>query len=108
MGSNRVTRKEAVSVAQAIKLLLSREHMASAHNSYRISLAWDQASGAAKYTVKRYYREGKLYITVDSSVVRNQLLFQKTALIEKMNHILGNDEMFIQSVTPPVQELILK
>ena len=108
MGSNRVTKKEAVSVADAIKIFLQRERLAPAHNTYRIALAWDQASGAAKYTIKRFYRDGKLFITVDSSVVRNQLSFQKQALIDKMNHILEEDEMFIPSLNPPIQELILK
>lgn len=108
MGSNRVTRKDAVSIADAIKLWLSQARLAPQHNSYRIALAWDQASGAAKYTIKRYYRDGKLFITVDSSVVRNQLSFQKKALVEKMNRILEEDELFISRGLPAIRELILK
>lgn len=108
MGSNRVTRKDAVSIADAIKLLLKKERLAAPHNAYRISLAWDMASGAALYTVKRFYRDGKLYITVDSSVVRNQLSFQKAALIDKMNRILSEDELFISGDSSPIKELVLK
>ena len=108
MASNRVSRKNALSVAEAIKMFFKQERLSGPHNSYRISLAWDQASGAAKYTVKRFFREGRLYITVDSSVVRNQLSFQRTALIERMNSILKEDEMFISDDSDPIKELIIK
>jgi hypothetical protein len=36
-------------------------------------MAWDQASGAAPYTIKRYFRDGKLFITLSSSVLCSQL-----------------------------------
>ena len=72
--------------------------------------AWDAASGAARYTVRRFYRDGKLYITVDSSVVRSQLSFQRDALLKKINALLAEDSLFTRDDARVgfVKELILK
>lgn len=110
MEKNRIQRKEAVSLADALKMMLEDAHMTASHNTQRIFEAWDTASGASRYTLKRFFRDGKLYITVDSSVVRSQLSFQKDALLAKINSLLGEDPLFISGdkATVTVKELILK
>ena len=72
--------------------------------------AWDDASGAGNYTLKRFFRDGKLYITLSSSVIRGQLSVRKTFLLEKVNAVLADDPMMIRNDTYPqvVTELILK
>ena len=57
-------------------------------------MLWDECSGAGPFTLKRYFRSGTLYVTLSSSVIRNQLSFQKEALIEKMNACLSGDSLF--------------
>lgn len=93
-----------------IQMVMKQSGAALTHNTHRVYSAWNDASGAANYTLKRFYREGKLYITLNSSVVRNQLYFQKDVLIEKINGILENDELFIKDDPRCsfVKELILK
>lgn len=108
MERNRVQRKEAIQVGDALKLFLTASKLVKPHNTYRIFQAWDDASGAERFTLKRYYRDGKLYVTIGSSVVRSQLLFQKDALVEKINEILSADDMYISDGQPAVKELILK
>lgn len=79
-------------------------------NTRRIFEAWDQASGASRYTLRRYFRDGKLYVTLNSSMVRSQLGFQRAVLVEQINEILRKDELF-QKDDPSVryvEELILK
>jgi len=105
---SRVTRKEALTVAQALRLFLRSSNLAAPHNYQRMNIAWENASGASKYTLKTFYREGKFYVTLGSSVVRNQLSFQKAALLEKMNSVLEQDELFIGNGSPAIKELILK
>ena len=63
-------------------------------NTRRIYEAWDEASGAAHYTLRRYFRDGTLYITLNSSMVRGQLSLQREALRERINEILSSDELF--------------
>lgn len=95
---------------EVVSMYIKSMKISSGLNTQCIFSAWDDASGAAQFTLKKFFRDGKLYITLNSSVVRNQLSFQKDALIEKMNDILSRNELFSsddQRVTF-VKELILK
>ena len=107
---SRVARKTAVSLSEAIQEYLKAAKLTSGLNTQRIFAAWDAASGAGRYTVRRFFRDGRLYITVDSSVVRSQLSFQRDTLIEKINALLAQDELFIRDDARVgiVKELILK
>ena len=107
---SRVSRKSAIPLGELIQEYLKSSRLGSGHNTQRIFAAWDAASGAARYTVRRFFRDGKLYITVDSSVVRSQLSFQRQALRDKVNALLAEDELYIRdrSGGDVVKELILK
>lgn len=89
---------------------LKQSHLATGLNTQRVFSAWDEASGAGHYTLKRFYRDGKLYITLSSSVVRSQLSFQKALILEKINSILSTDELFSKEGAGSgfVKEIILK
>ena len=92
----RIERKTALGMEELVQQYIKSMKISSGLNTHRIFAAWDQASGAAEFTIKRYYRGGKLYVTLSSSVVRNQLSFQKEALIEKINALLWQDALFTQ------------
>ncbi len=79
------------------------------HNTQRIFIAWNEVSGAQQYTIKRFFRDGKLYITLSSSVVCSQLSMQKDVLLKKINAAIAGDELYIgRQNEGPVKELILK
>ena len=107
---NRLPRKNAVTIGDAIEEMLRATKLASGLNIQRIFSAWDEASGAGPFTIRKFFRDGKLYITTSSSVICSQLSFQKEELIEKMNAILAGDRLFIKDdpKTGYVKELILK
>lgn len=79
-------------------------------NTRRIFKAWDEASGAAQFTMKRFFRDGKLFITLNSSMARLQLSMQTDLMKERINRILENDELFIKDDPKVgyVDEIILK
>jgi len=107
---SKVARKTAVPLEDLIHEYLRAGHLTAPLNTRRIFAAWDAASGAARYTVRRFFRDGKLYITVDSSVVRSQLSFQRQELVDKINALLAQDDLFTRDDGRVgfVQELILK
>ena len=107
---SRVARKTAVPLSDLIREYIQASKLTAGLNTQRIFAAWDAASGAGRYTVRRFFRDGRLYITVDSSVVRSQLSFQRDTLIEKINALLAQDELFTQDDARVgiVKELILK
>ena len=105
-----IRRKEALTMEEVIGEYIKSAKIASGLNTQRIFAAWDACSGAGPFTLKRYFRSGTLYITLNSSVIRNQLSFQKAALIEKMNAALSEDRLFTQDnrTVGYVRELVLK
>lgn len=107
---NRMTRKSAVSMDELIRRYIDDMKISAGLNTHLVFTAWDEVSGAGRYTIGRYFRDGKLYITLSSSMVRNQLSFQKNDMIRRMNQILAQDSLF-SSDNPRVsyvKELILK
>ena len=109
-GSVRLARKKALTMEELVPMYIKSMKLTAGLNTQRIFAAWDDASGAAPYTLKRFFRDGRLYITLSSSVVRNQLSFQSDALVEKINSILSRDGLFTKddARVSYVKELILK
>jgi hypothetical protein len=105
-----IRRKEALTMEEVIEEYIKSAKLASGLNTQRIFAAWDACSGAGPFTLKRYFRSGTLYITLNSSVIRNQLSFQKTELVEKMNATLAGDRLFTSDnrTVGYIQELVLK
>lgn len=106
----RIHRKEAVSMDEVVKQYIRSMKIAAGLNTQRIFAAWDACSGAGEFTLKRFFRDGKLYITLGSSVIRSQLYFQKDILIEKMNRFLSQDSLFTEDnhAVGYIKELILR
>ena len=107
---SRISHKNAQPISELVRLYLSSRGLSKGMSSHLVFTAWDNASGAGPYTVGRFFRDGRLYITLSSSVVRSQLGFQKKELLDKINALLDADELF-PGKTPGgkyVKELILK
>lgn len=81
---------------ELVRAYIKSMRLAPGLNTQRIFAAWDACSGAAPFTLRRFFRSGTLYITVSSSVVRNQLYFQRDLLVEKMNAWLSGDTLFTE------------
>lgn len=107
--SNRIARKSAQPLVEVFKQMLAESGAATTHNTNLIFSAWDAVSGARAYTIKRFFRDGKLYITLSSSVICNQLSMQKDVLVAKINSVIAGNELYIgQAAEGPVKQLILK
>lgn len=106
----RIHRKEAVGMDKLVSIYIKQMKLAAGLNTQRIYDAWDNCSGAGPYTLKRYFRAGKLYVTLSSSMVRTQLSFQKDLLLEKINAVLREDPLFTEDnhSVSYVKEIVLK
>lgn len=106
----RMARKTAQPLSDVLKDFIKANRLTRGINIQCVFRAWDDASGAAAYTSRRFFRDGKLYITLSSSVVRSQLSFQKDLLLEKVNARLSEDRLFDADDESGtfVKELILK
>ena len=107
--NNNIAPKKALPVSDVIKLMIRSYGATASHNAQRIYMAWNEVSGAGESTIRRYYRDGRLVITLNSSVVRSALLFQKEALLQKINARIAQDSLFIGAdENCTVKELVLK
>ncbi|MCR5003757.1 MAG: DUF721 domain-containing protein [Bacteroidales bacterium] len=106
----RIARKKALEMNELMRMFIDDMKLGPALNTQRIFKAWDEASGAGQFTLKKFFRDGTLYVTTSSSVVRNQLFFQSEALVAKMNKILEEDHLFLKDEPKVgyVKKLILK
>lgn len=94
--NNRLPRKKAVAFSSAFKEFLLEERLSSGFNTQRIFDAWDTVSGAAAYTTNRFFRDGVLYITTNSSMVKSHLQMQSRALVRGINDHIASDELFVK------------
>ena len=107
---NRIGRKDAQGMQELIGQYIREMKLASGYNRQRIFEAWDVVSCASRYTIDRFFRDGMLYCTISSSVVRNQLYFQRDVLVRQMNEYISKDEMFVRDGNdePVIKNLILR
>ncbi|MGM9787600.1 MAG: hypothetical protein ACI3ZF_01695 [Candidatus Cryptobacteroides sp.] len=69
---------------------------APALNTRRIFETWHKESGVSAYTLKLFFREGTLYVTLSSSVVRNSIKPFLNSIMAKINQSLEEDPLFIK------------
>lgn len=82
--SNEVTLKE------AIQELLDHYKIRGKLNENRLTHSWEKIMGKviANHTTNVYVKEGVLYIKLDSSVLRQELGYAKTKIIDRINEEL--------------------
>lgn len=106
---NRLRRKNAVGMEQLVQDFIREMKISSGVNRQRATEAWNVVSGASRYTLDVSLDRGILYVTLNSSMARNQLYFQRDALKQKINEYLANDELFVKTPgVPAVRSVVLK
>jgi hypothetical protein len=106
---NRLRRKDAVGMEQLVQDFIREMKISSGVNRQRAAEAWNVVSGASRYTLDVSLDKGILYVTLNSSMARNQLYFQRDVLKQRMNEFLENDGLFVKKPgTPAVRSVVLK
>lgn len=107
---NALRKKEAVGMEALVQEFIREMKIAGGLNSLRAREAWDAVSGMSRYTLDVNLDRGVMYCTLSSSLVRNQLYFQRDALLKSLNEYLENDELFVRygNASPIVKSLVLR
>ncbi len=90
----KIDRREVLPMSSVMKLLIRRRGLSPGMNCQFIFQAWDKVSGAACYTLRKYFKDGVLYVGISSSVVRNQLYFRKNAIVRQINDELAAEPLY--------------
>ena len=103
-------RKKAIPLGEALLQFLQTSPVGRGNKLQCIFRAWDEASGAAAFTSRRFFRDGTLFITLNSSVLRSQLFLQREALIGEINAIIAADPLYCgdDAAEGPVKQLVIK
>ncbi|HAO46024.1 MAG TPA: DUF721 domain-containing protein [Ferruginibacter sp.] len=80
-----------ISLQDAIKQFLQKSRLRSGIQAMRIEDIWEELMGKtiAKYTDKIQIINSTLFITTSVAPLKNELLYQKETIIERINEAMG-------------------
>ncbi|MGD0341669.1 MAG: DUF721 domain-containing protein [Bacteroidales bacterium] len=86
-------RSKTISLAEAIKDYVREMNMEGKLNEIGLINSWEEVVGKAiaSRTSKIYIKDHVLYVNLNSSVVRNELLMLRQELMEKLNQKAGTE-----------------
>ncbi len=79
-------------------------------NTHRIFETWYQVSGMKAYTLRLFFKDGRLFVTMNSAAARVAMKNQTEAIRLKINEKLKEDTLFIEDndTVRYVEEIILR
>jgi hypothetical protein len=86
-------RGELKNISKIIEDVFSQKHFRIGIDNIRVQDAWIITMGENihKYTYKVYYKRGILYVKLKSSVLKEELTFEKEKIIQLLNKELGKE-----------------
>ncbi len=86
-------RNKTISLAEAMKDYIREMNLEGRLNEIRVINSWEECVGKAiaSRTNRIYIKEGILYVHLNSSVVRNELLMLRQGLISRLNEVAGTE-----------------
>ncbi len=86
-------RKGAQKLDSLLELFVKANRLENGLAEYRLTKAWGELLGVsvAKKTRSLQVRQRKLFVSLHSSVMRNELALMKDSLIPKLNEAAGMD-----------------
>jgi predicted nucleic acid-binding Zn ribbon protein len=82
---------DALSLGEALKQFLEKSRLKYSIQSLQVEDHWEKIMGKtiAKYTDKIEIRNGTLFIYTQVAPLKNELVFQKDLIIERINENMG-------------------
>ena len=86
-------RRKTTHINEIIQEILNKSNLKGRLDETTITKKWEEIVGKtmARYTRNVYVSKGILHVEVTSSVVRNELMMNRSTLIERLNAITGNE-----------------
>jgi len=88
------------SLGDALKKVIKKSGLDDTMNEHRLKDAWIKTVGdyCSKNTQSIHFANGELTVRITSAVVKQELLYAKTEVIEKLNVILGQNVVVILKI----------
>lgn len=80
-------------IKDILQEFIKEEHLEDGLQRVRIFRTWDLVVGeaGARATTNKFFRDGILYCTINSSIVRTQLYYRKEEIALKINKMLNDN-----------------
>ena len=80
-------------ISAILKEFIKEEQLEDGLNRVRLFNVWNLIVGevGARATTNKFFRDGILYCTINSSIIRTQLYYRKEDIVAQMNKILNGD-----------------
>lgn len=105
----KIRRTSAEPLGDILKLFVVQNRLGYGLFDQELFRLWDEVSGAGRYSSNRFFRDGTLYVTMNSSLVRSQLSFQLDLIREKMNQMLDESETVrLSGIEDRIQKIVLR
>ena len=84
-------RRKAEQVGDVVRTLLRQQGLEAPLNEYRLIQSWTEVLGTSveRYTRELYIRGQTLFVRLSSPVLKNELLMQRTLLVQRLNTAVG-------------------
>jgi predicted nucleic acid-binding Zn ribbon protein len=81
------------SLSDVLKLFKDKKGLSDGLNQLEVKRAWAEQMGPAieKHTLKTHLKKDTLFVRLDSSVLREELSYGKTKIINNLNENLGKE-----------------
>lgn len=85
-------RQEATPIGEILRELLKTQHLDTKLDEMKLIQLWPQMMGQtiAEYTQRIYIKNGVMYISLTSAVLRNELFMCRKMLIKRLNKEIGS------------------
>lgn len=79
------------SIGEVIKEIVETYHLEGKLNEMKVIQSWEKTVGEmiARHTKDLYMKKGKLFVRVDSPALKNELGYNTSLIIEKLNQEAG-------------------
>ena len=80
-------------IKDILREFIKEEHLEDGLQRVRIFGAWDLVVGdaGARATASKFFRDGILYCTINSSIIRTQFYYRKEEIALKINKMLNDN-----------------
>ena len=80
-------------ISAILKEFIKEEQLEDGLNRVRLFNVWNLIVGevGARATTNKFFKDGILYCTVNSSIIRTQLYYRKEDIVAQMNKMLNGE-----------------
>lgn len=84
---------QAKTIGEIVQDYLKRENLDTALDEHRASALWPEivGQGINRYTITRWVKDGVMHVQLSSAPLRNELMLNRTRVIQLINEALGRD-----------------